>query len=152
MIRQDYLLRLIEQLKQALARILRQRDEQQHDDALDTLVDAYDELLGHRPEALAMLAPESAAMMLEKGVKLRVYAALLQAEAGVLSARAAPRDAAAALALRQRALRVVLLGLRRSERGDPPLGDLARALLGELGGVALDATTQRDLKALGIRR
>lgn len=52
---QDYLLRLLEQLAQALAR----------------------------------LTPESAALLLAKGAKVRIYASLLQAEADVLSARGA---------------------------------------------------------------
>jgi hypothetical protein len=148
----DYLLRLLEQLAQSLARIRRQREERQLDDALDSVADAYDELLGHSAPALAMLSPESAGLLLAKGAKVQIYASLLRAEAEVLAARVATRNTAAAVALRLRALRLVLLELRRSQRSEPALLELARSLLSEVDRVALDGATLNDLRALGLVR
>lgn len=148
----DYIIRMIEQLQKAIATILRQRDEQQIEEALDTLGDTYDELLGHPPQALATLTPESAAMTLGKWHRLQVYASLLGVEAEVLAARSAPGDAAQAARLRLRALQITLLGLQYGGRGDPALIDQAKALLAQVDGAALDPRSQASLRELGLVR
>jgi hypothetical protein len=148
----DFLLQIIEQLGRALAAILHHREEQRYEEALGTVGDTYDELLALSPQALARLTPGSAAALLGKGAKLRIYASLLQAEAAVLSARAAPGDAVLSAALRLRALRMSLLGLQQGGRGDPALVDLARSLLSEVEPGDVDGATREGLRALGLVR
>jgi hypothetical protein len=148
----DYLLQIIEQLGRALAAILHHREDEQYQEALDRVEDTYNELLAFSPDALARLTPESAAAMLSKGARLRIYASLLQSEAAVLAARSAPGDAARSAALRGRALRVTLLGLEREGRGDPALLDLARSLVAEVEPAALDGATSSVLRARKLLR
>lgn len=146
----DYIMRMIEQLKKAIATILGQRDAGHYEASLDILGDTYDELLGHPPNALGSLTPESAAMTLGKWHRIQIYAGLLAVEADVLSSRARPDDNSRAERLRLRALQITLLGLRHGGQGDPALADSAKALLGQVNPAALDPGSIAALRELRL--
>jgi hypothetical protein len=146
----DYILRMIEQLKKAIATILRLGDEQRIEEALDTLGDTYDELLGHPPGALASLTVQSAAMTLGKWHRIRIYGSLLETEAEVLCSRGGPSDLVQAARLRLRALQLTLLGLDYGGRGDPALADRAKELLAKVDRAALDAKSEAALRELKL--
>ncbi len=124
----DYILRMVEQLNRAIATLTRQRQDQRYEDALDTVGDTVDDLLGHQAHFLATLDPPSVARILGKWPRIKIYAALLEAEADVRQERGEADDPAQASRLRRRALSLLLLGYDKDGRGDPDLLDRARAL------------------------
>ena len=86
MIRQDYIVRLIEQCAQALSQMLRQRQAGELEPALQTLRDAEDTLLGDRRPVVDRLEASSAVSVAGADL-VRLYAGLLGEEGLIYQAR-----------------------------------------------------------------
>ncbi len=147
----DYILRMLQQLHRALVTIMKLRQEEQYEEALDTVGDTVDELLGHQAHFLHTMTTESVVRILDKWPKLKIYSALLAAEADVLEARRAPEDLTRAPRLRCRALEILLLGRDRGGRGDPELLDRARELAERVPLTDLSPSLQSLAQDLGLR-
>ncbi len=94
MIRQDYLLRMIDRATQALVRMLRRRDRGDLDGARQEATEVYD-ALGIPPELAGMLTAETLAEMLGDPDKMRLMARLFQQEAEVFRASGDPLSSTA---------------------------------------------------------
>jgi ABC-type nitrate/sulfonate/bicarbonate transport system substrate-binding protein len=84
--RSDYVMRLVKELAEVLARALKLRAENP-EQAKQVLIDACGELLGVEHRVLNMLDAQSAASLLGENVRIAVYAQLVDAMGD--SARAA---------------------------------------------------------------
>jgi hypothetical protein len=102
MLRNDYLMRIVEQITEAMARIARLRDDRQHEAALRELEQAY-ELLGIDPRLLTTMSESQLADLLAHPDKIRLAARLTALEAEIRAAagdeRGARRDELRALEL-----------------------------------------------------
>lgn len=85
--RSDYLMRLVKQLAEVVARLLKLRAERRDEDAEQALSDACAELFGIEHRVLNMLDAKSAAALLGDKARVDAYAQLLEAMGD--SARAA---------------------------------------------------------------
>lgn len=132
MITNDYIMRLVKQLGDAIRRIARLRDAKEHVQAHEAVGDACDELLGHQPHFLDVLDPANAARMLGRWFKIKAYASLLETDAEIYAHEG---DADRAKRLHRRALEVFLEGIDRGGRGDR---DLRRTITRMLGNVRMD--------------
>jgi hypothetical protein len=103
--RQDYLLRMIEQIVQVLTRVIAMGRAGDFHEALTQLRTANELLLGPFSDVLPRLDSASAAQMLGNPDQLLAYARLISAEADV---RRMMGDAAAAEGLAQRSLELAL--------------------------------------------
>ena len=110
----DYLMRAIEQLVQAVARILKRVEAGEHDEAKAELSDAYDTLLGGDRVFLGMVDAATLANLLGSPAKTCLLAKLSLLEARLLEARGDPRGAAS---LRTRASELSAL----AREADPKL-------------------------------
>lgn len=123
--RPDYILRIIEQFAQALARILETRKSGDLDEAERLLRETADGIFGATRSMLDALAPSSAATLLSDRNKTQIYAALTAEEAEI---RALRGDDAKARAGRRRALELYL----EAVRGAPEIDPLAREAIAAL--------------------
>ena len=96
----DYLMRAIEQLAQAVARILRRLEAGEHEQAETELAQAYDTLLGGDRVFLGMVDAATLANLLGSAEKTCLLAKLSLIEARLLETRG---DALGAAKLRTRA-------------------------------------------------
>jgi hypothetical protein len=93
--RDDYLLRIIQQMGAVLARMLGLKNGGQVQEALQTLDDAEGELLGPQAEVVPRVDSATAAHILGEPQRIAAWARLLHERAGLL--RLAGDDAGAAL-------------------------------------------------------
>jgi hypothetical protein len=84
MIQRDYVLRLIQQLAQALARIAGLKRSGQLDEALDDVGTTLDDLLGPLRQTLDAIDARSAARLLTDRERIEAYALLTAEEASIL--------------------------------------------------------------------
>jgi hypothetical protein len=104
----DYVKRQIKQLVDALARAIGiAKKEQRYDDALEAVKKAPSDLLGIDGELLERVDAASAARILGDRERVEIYAAILDEEAGIHSARGEP-SLAARVQARASALRATL--------------------------------------------
>jgi hypothetical protein len=82
-IRKDFIERMIEQLVAALARILKARQEQRYDDALQHIGEAARSMLGMEYRVLTLADAASTARLLGEPGRVRVLAKLVRQEAEV---------------------------------------------------------------------
>jgi hypothetical protein len=85
-IRKDYIERMIEQLVEAIARLLQLGQAGQHGEALAVVRTTCLEVFGLEYEVLVGVDPTSAAGILGSSLKTRRFAELVRAEAEVLDA------------------------------------------------------------------
>jgi len=150
--RDDYLMRMIAEMVQALMRVAGLKREGKLDEALDALRDAYGELLGPAAELAPRLDPATAAQVVGNAERIRAWAQLLGEEAEVRRLRG---EDSAADALRVRALELALEAhLRRA--GEPArTHELVAALAAEVPEERLAGAYRpvlRDLLARGAPR
>ncbi len=103
--RDDYLLRMIQDLARALARVLLRKRERDFGGALRETRDAIGELLGARAELAQRLDSETAAHLVGEPEVVAGWARLVAEEAGIWRELDRPDDAAA---LDRRALELAL--------------------------------------------
>jgi hypothetical protein len=124
-IRKDYIERLIEQFAAALARILKARQEQRSEDALQLIGEASRMVLGMEYSALTLADAASTARLLGEPSRVQVLARLVRQEAEV---RRETGDALGSEDRLRLALELYLeareLGLRLDEGGVKELGEL----------------------------
>lgn len=87
MIREDYVLRLIRQAAQLLARVLKLKDEQQVQQAQVTLEQAFEALLGPERKWLREVDTGTVALLLDDPEVMRMLARLTVTEAELLEAQ-----------------------------------------------------------------
>jgi hypothetical protein len=92
--RQDYILRMIEQLGAFLRRISGLSDRGQHDEALAEAGRAWGELIDVPRELVEVLESHALAELLREPVKMRTAARLLAAEARALAGKGDPMNGA----------------------------------------------------------
>jgi len=141
-IRKDYIERMIEQLVAALARILRARQEQRYEDALQLIGETARSMLGMEYRVLTMADAASTARLLGEPDRVRVLAKLVRQEAEV---RRGQGDTLGAGDRFRLALELYLeareLGLRLDGEGTQEVAELREAV----GEVALSERYQRLL-------
>lgn len=141
-IRKDYLERMIEQLVAVLARILKARKEQRHEDAVQYIGEAARSMLGMEYRVLTMADAASTARLLREPGRVQVLAKLVRQEAEV---RREQGDAPVAADRFRLALELYLeareLGLRLDGEGTKELSELREAV----GEAALSERYQRLL-------
>jgi hypothetical protein len=93
-LRQDFMVRLIQQMAEAIARIAGLREQGAHHEALE-LIESSCRSLGADRKLRQLLTPESLAKLLGDPEKLRVVADLLEEESRIYAAKG---DAAQAIA------------------------------------------------------
>jgi len=150
--RDDYLLRLLAQLRELLARLVRLRLAGGYDEALQLLMEAQERLFGRPVAEVAARPLEDQIAVLAKDVpaavaaeKCALYADLLREASAIFRARGAVDLAPAALTL---AAQVVLTAVGRREGATPaPLAAAARELL-----QAGEVTPLPDGVSEGLRR
>ena len=95
----DYIQRLIEQLADALASLLKKRREKQHAEARTLVGDSCRELLGMEYEVLVSVDPRSAAELLGHPARVRALAQLVHEDAFALEGLGDPVAADARMSL-----------------------------------------------------
>jgi len=146
MLERDYILRMIEQLGDAIARISGLAARGRHTEALELAAEACRELLGIHPDLLEQMDPLSAAEMLGNTAHLRVYVALLK-QIGTIRADAGDEERAASTY--RRALAVGLEGMSVTGTRDPGIADDLRALAALIDLDRLDPRYARLVEELG---
>ena len=124
MIREDFIMRLIRQLVEALARIAGFRKRGEYDRALQEVEHAWEEL-GVPRELVLATDRETLVSLLREPAKQRVAAELLAEEAHVVQAKGDPLHAAA---LRRRAVEL----FAAARESDPSAGADDDASIAEL--------------------
>ena len=128
-VRKDYIERLIEQVAAALAALLKLRQEQKHDQALQLIASSSVSLLGMEYSVLTSVDAASAAQLLGHPEKIKVLAKLEEEEAEILRAEG---NASAATDKLHHAL-ALLDEARKLQKGpDPTLEETIQALLQKL--------------------
>ena len=122
MIQRDYVLRLIQQLAQALARIAGLKRSGQLDEALDDVGATLDELLGPLRATLDPIDARSAARLLTDRERIEAYALLTAEEASILELMGDTSRAA------HRARRALALLLEAQVLGHTLSGDAQKTL------------------------
>ena len=145
MITNDYIMRLVKQLGEALINIAKLRDRKEHRDAHNAVADACDELLGHQPQFLEVLDPPNTARMLGRWFKIKAYAALLEADAEIYAAEGDDQRADKGFL---RALQVYLEGIDHGGRGDRELRETVTRMLGRVRPDRLSPAQQRIVREL----
>lgn len=123
--RRDYILRMIEQIAESLARIAGLRKGGDLDEAARLLGETADGIFGSMRSALDRLDAASAARLLSTREKIRAYAALTAEGAAIHEARG---DAAKARVKRRRALELYL----EAQQGEPIVDPRTRAAIDAL--------------------
>src|SRR5262245_4994962 len=93
--RRDYIVRMIEQFAQALARIAGMKTAGKHDEALILIRQTADGIFGPLRESLDRLDSTSAATLLGNREKIAVYAALAAEKASIVELQSQPAKARA---------------------------------------------------------
>jgi uncharacterized protein YabN with tetrapyrrole methylase and pyrophosphatase domain len=145
MITNDYIMRLIKQLGDAILQVARLRKQKEYVQAHEAVGDTCDELLGHQPHFLDVLDARSAARMLGRWFKIKAYASLIEADAEVYAHEG---DANQAERLHRRALEVLLEGIDRGGRGDRDLRQTVKRMLGHVRPDHLSPAYQRIVREL----
>ena len=83
MFREDYLMKMVQQLTEYLVKIAKLRDEGELDQALAAVDEALEALFGNDLVLLQQLDPLSAARMLSHPERIAAYARLLEEEASI---------------------------------------------------------------------
>jgi hypothetical protein len=112
----DYVMRMVKQLTEAIASIVRKLRGGSLDDAAHELADAYDALLEHNRSFLDMVDTETLAHLLGSTEKVRLLAQLSWLEANLAQARG---DSAREAQLRTRARQLLAIAARE----DPSIND-----------------------------
>jgi hypothetical protein len=137
MFQEDYILRMVQQLAAAIARIAGLNQREQHDQALAEAERAWGELLGDiPPELAASTDSHTLAGMLRQPARIRLAHEILREQARALAARGdtagAARHARRALELLLEARAAEAAAPRGRPAGPPPAesdADAARALV-----------------------
>lgn len=130
----DYILRMIEQLAEAIGRIAGLRSAGKLDEAQSLLRETADGLFGPMREMLDRVDAASAATLLGGHEKIGAYAALCAEQAEIFELRGERKRAASE---RRRALELHLEAVRKAPHGDTPSRQAARALLARVGAAGL---------------
>ncbi|MGK3997003.1 hypothetical protein [Sorangium sp. So ce1024] len=130
----DYLLRMIEQLAEAIGRIAGLRRAGQLDEAELLVRTTADGLFGPMRDMLDRLDAGGASTLLGDHEKIGAYAALCAEQAEILELRG---RAAQAQAERRRALELYLEAVGRAPEGNPRAQEGARALLARVDAARL---------------
>jgi hypothetical protein len=142
LVERDYVLRMIQLLAKAIARILGLKQAGKLEEALKEVETTADAIFGSMRSTLDAIDPQSAARLLTSGDKIEAYA-VLTAEAA--SIRELMGDAVLARSGERRALLLYLEALILEGR----LSDDARAAVGDLRGkVDVSTLPQRYQEAL----
>jgi hypothetical protein len=141
---QDYLMRALAQLAQALRVILKLRKLGKYEEALLELANTSNSLVGLDPELMIKLDAESLTRQL--GRERIIVAARLLAEAAEIQQDL--RDSESAWPLKRRALELTLEALL-ADRTRSDLVEQARTLLAETGSSFLDDRYEPLLEMLG---
>ena len=125
MIERDYVLRMIQLLARAVARILRLKRAGHLQEALEAVSDTVDEIFGTMRTTLDAIDPQSAARILASQEKIEAYAMLTAEEASILELMG---DATRAKSGYRRALSLyleaVLLELKISDDASAAISEL----------------------------
>lgn len=135
--KRDYLLRLIEELQQALATILRHRQEGDAETAMHSADAAVAALLGPLADVATRLDSASAAQVVNDADRLAAWARLLAEKAAIQRERG---DPAATASTRTRALE---LALEARSRGPSAAVEIEQ-LIAEVG-TEPEPTSERSL-------
>jgi hypothetical protein len=142
LVERDYVLRMIQLLARAIARILGLREAGKLKEALEEVQTTADTIFGSMRSTLDVIDPQSAARLLTNGDKIEAYATLTAVEASI---RDLMGDAELARSGERRALSLYLEALVLEGR----LSDDARAAIGALRGRVDESTLpQRYQEAL----
>jgi hypothetical protein len=142
LVERDYVLRMIQLLARAIARILGLREAGKLEEALEEVQTTADTIFGSMRSTLDVIDPQSAARLLTNGDKIEAYATLTAVEASI---RDLMGDAELARSGERRALSLYLEALVLEGR----LSDDARAAIGALRGRVDESTLpQRYQEAL----
>ncbi|MGK4007350.1 hypothetical protein WMF31_32310 [Sorangium sp. So ce1036] len=125
----DYILRMIEQLAEAIGRIAGLRRAGELAEAHRVLRETADGLFGPMRDMLDRVDAAGAATLLGDHEKIGAYAALCAEQAAILEAQGRGAQAAAE---RLRALELHLEAVRRAPEDNPRAREGARALLGQV--------------------
>jgi hypothetical protein len=141
----DYILRLIARFAEALARMVRHREQGELGEALGVAKETADGIFGPLASALDELEPAGAALLLRDADKVAIYAALSAERAEIAAALGRERAAATG---RQRALELYLEALVLAPAAERLLGPIAE-LRPQIDENVLDARYRRLLEQLG---
>lgn len=94
MIREDYIMRLIRQLAEVLARAAGHNTRRKYDEAIDALRRGWDELLETPRDLLEVVDDATLADLLRDPAKMRIAAQLLGEEARAVAGKSDPVHAA----------------------------------------------------------
>ncbi|WP_437571535.1 hypothetical protein [Sorangium sp. So ce542] len=142
----DTILRMIEQLAEAIGRIAGLRRAGQLDEAELLVRTTADGLFGPMRDMLDRIDAAGAATLLGDPEKIGAYAALCAEQAEILELRG---RAAQALAEQRRALELHLEAMSRAPEGNPRAEEAARALLGRVDAERLSARYRTLAARLG---
>jgi len=131
--RKDYIERMIEQLADALAAIVKARKEQKHEQSLALIRDASLSVLGMDYSALTMVDAASSAELLGHSQKVKALAKLVTEEAEVIAARGEPLRSTGKL---EHALALLYEAQKLQKGPDPDCEEQIRALEERLHGGA----------------
>ncbi len=145
MITNDYIMRLVKQLGDAIRRIAGMRDKKKYVQAHEAVGDACDELLGHQPHFLDVLNPASTARMLGRWFKIKAYASLVETDAEIYAHEG---NLERAQELYRRALEVFLEGIDRGGRGDRDLRKIIARMVRKVPSGRLSPAHQRMVREL----
>lgn len=128
MIREDYLIRLIRQATEVIARAAGFSTRRRYDDAVDALARGWDELLGTPRDLLEVVDDATLADLLREPARMRVAAGLLGEEARAVAGKGDPVHAAV---LSRRAMRLFAAAsaLEPSADDDAHILELSRAVV-----------------------
>lgn len=124
MFRDDWLLRVIKEVADALARILKKKEEGQHEEALEDVRDALGKLLGPNAKLVDVIDAATLAHMCPNAETVRALAELRREEADLLERMG---DGAGARKVARNALALYDIALERAEgkMDDDPAVDAA---------------------------
>jgi hypothetical protein len=136
LVERDYVLRMIQLLARAIARILGLKQAGRLEEALEEVQTTADLIFGSMRSTLDAIDPQSAARLLTSGEKIEAYATLTAEEASI---RELMGDAEVARSGERRALSLYLEALILEGR----LSDDARAVIGALCGKVDESTLSK---------
>jgi tetratricopeptide (TPR) repeat protein len=137
--RRDYILRMIEQFGEFLARLVSLKAAGKHAEAMKELDDMLTQLFGSQKSMLNQVDTKTAAMLLGDGYKVVVYAWLLRQQGDVYEAQA---DHAVARAAYRRALELATIA-----EGKGGVFDSSRTLLLQIATDLPDELLDEKLRA-----
>ncbi|MGH7493745.1 MAG: hypothetical protein ACREOO_15310 [bacterium] len=126
MIERDYIMRMMQQLGAAVARLLKLKEQEEYEQALQEVEKAYGELLGLNPEIVPMFDAATLAPLLGHPDKMKVIATLFfeQAELHRLQ-----RESEKAHGHYRRALEMFIEALLAQSEADPGCREKVQMLL-----------------------